>query len=101
MAKSQDHLHTISVILYNSARLNLTIELSLKKTLMVDSPFEFFFGTDESEAEYFVSVQAGGQTSPKSKSSSFTSSEKFFETFKTIQYSSTVSQIRKKIPFWF
>ena len=43
---------------------------------MVDSPFEFFFGTDEIEAEYFVSVQAGGQTIPKSTSSSFTSSEK-------------------------
>ena len=48
---------------------------------MVDSPFEFFFGTDEIEAEYFVSVQAGGQTIPKSTSSSFTSSEKKIETF--------------------
>ena len=59
---------------------------------MVDSPFEFFFGTDEIEAEYFVSVQAGGQTIPKSTSSSFTSSEKKLRLLAMVKW----AQIRKK-----
>ena len=59
---------------------------------MVESPFESFFGTDEIEAEYFVSVQAGGQTIPKSTLSSFTSSEKNLRLLAMVQW----AQIRKK-----
>jgi hypothetical protein len=52
---------------------------------MVESPFEVFFGTDEIEDEYFVSVQAGGQTSPKSTALSFTSSRAFWFEMQKIQ----------------